>query len=100
MSGGGSRRAEAEPLTEAEVARRLAARKLDAGRAAETLAAFLSLLERWNKTHNLTGTRDRAELIDRHLVESLALAPYLRGPHIADIGSGGGLPGVPLAIVC
>jgi len=48
--------------------------------------------------HNLTGTRDRAELIDRHLVESLALRSFIAGPDAADIGSGGGLPGVPLAI--
>jgi 16S rRNA (guanine527-N7)-methyltransferase len=48
--------------------------------------------------HNLTGTRDRAELIDRHLVESLALKHFIVGTSAADIGSGGGLPGVPLAI--
>ena len=53
---------------------------------------------RWNKVHNLTGVRGAAELVDRHLVESLALRPHLRGARVADVGSGGGLPGLPLAI--
>lgn len=66
--------------------------------AAAKLAAFLNLLEQWNRVHNLTGIRDRAELIDRHLVESLALKPFVLGPTAADVGSGGGLPGLPLAI--
>jgi 16S rRNA (guanine527-N7)-methyltransferase len=68
-------------------------------REASLLGDFLDLLEQWNRVHNLTGIRDRAELIDRHLVESLALEPFITGPAAADIGSGGGLPGLPLAIV-
>lgn len=89
-----------EPPEASEVARRLDAQQLtvSAGEAAQ-LAAFVGLLEHWNRVHNLTGIRDRGELIERHLVESLALAPLLAGPRIADIGSGGGLPGLPLAIV-
>ncbi len=62
------------------------------------LAAFVTLLLRWNRVHNLTGVRGAAELVDRHLVESLALRPHLRGVRVADVGSGGGLPGLPLAI--
>jgi 16S rRNA (guanine527-N7)-methyltransferase len=89
-----------EPPGADEVARRLGAKGLEIrpGDAA-TLARFLDLLEHWNRVHNLTGTHDRAGLIDRHLAESLALGPLLAGPAIADIGSGAGLPGLPLAIV-
>ncbi len=65
---------------------------VDAGQAA-ALAAFVALLLRWNRVHNLTGVRGADELVDRHLVESLALRPYLRGARVADVGSGGGLPG-------
>jgi len=70
---------------------------VDAAQAAK-LAAFVVLLLRWNKVHNLTGVRGAAELIDRHLVESLALRPHIAGTRVADVGSGGGLPGLPLAI--
>lgn len=59
---------------------------------------FLELLERWNRVYNLTGVRDPAEIVDRHVVESLALRPWLRGERIADVGTGAGLPGMPLAI--
>ncbi len=65
---------------------------------AQALARFVTLLLRWNRVHNLTGVRGAAELVDRHLVESLALRPHLAGARIADVGSGGGLPGMPLAI--
>jgi 16S rRNA (guanine527-N7)-methyltransferase len=65
---------------------------------ARRLAAFLALLLRWNRVHNLTAIEEPSELIERHLAESLALEPYLQGPDVADIGSGGGLPGIPLAI--
>ncbi len=65
---------------------------------ARQLAEFLALMERWNKVHNLTGITDHDEMIQRHLVESLAFKPYLQGTRIADVGSGAGLPGIPLAI--
>ncbi len=66
---------------------------------ARRLAEYLALLERWNKVHNLTGITDHGEMIQRHLVESLAFKPYVKGTRIADVGSGAGLPGIPLAIV-
>ena len=62
------------------------------------LAAFVELLLRWNKVHNLTGVRGADEVVDRHLVESFALRALIKGTHVADVGSGGGLPGVPRAI--
>ena len=63
------------------------------------LAAFLHLLVRWNRVFNLTGIHDPDVLIERHLEESLALAPLLQGTRVADVGSGAGLPGIPLAVV-
>lgn len=62
------------------------------------LAAYLGLLRRWGAVFNLTGIRGPDEMIERHLLESLALRPLLRGRRIADVGSGAGLPGIPLAI--
>lgn len=66
------------------------------------LATFLDELELWNARVNLVGQHDRATLIDRHLVDSLAAVPLLRllggDLRIADLGSGAGLPGIPLAI--
>jgi 16S rRNA (guanine527-N7)-methyltransferase len=90
----------AEPSTPPnEVARRLERAGLRLPEAESTaLARFLDLLMRWNRVYNLTGIRDLAELVDRHLIESLALKPLLKGGRIADVGTGAGLPGVPLAI--
>ena len=62
------------------------------------LAEFVLLLLRCNKVYNLTGVRGADEIVDRHLVESFALRALLKGTHVADVGSGGGLPGLPLAI--
>jgi 16S rRNA (guanine527-N7)-methyltransferase len=90
----------AEPSTSpTEVARRLERAGIRLAEAdAAALARFLDLLMRWNRVYNLTGIRDVAELVDRHLIESLALKPLLKGERIADVGTGAGLPGVPLAI--
>ncbi len=89
-----------QPLGADEVARRLRSRTLRVSPAeGRQLAAFVELLLHWNRVHNLTGIRDRDELLDRHLVESLALEGLIEGETVADIGSGGGLPGIPLAIV-
>jgi 16S rRNA (guanine527-N7)-methyltransferase len=65
---------------------------------AEPLARFLSLLARWNRVYNLTGFRDPQQLLDRVLLECLILSEHLEGEVIADVGSGAGLPGLPLAI--
>jgi 16S rRNA (guanine527-N7)-methyltransferase len=66
---------------------------------ADKLAAFLELLGRWNRVHNLTAITEPEQMIRRHLSESLSLREFLRGRRIADVGSGAGLPGIPLAIV-
>ena len=65
----------------------------------ELLARFQLLLLRWNKTHNLTAITDPAEMVTHHLIDSISIHPYLTAESIADIGSGGGLPAIPLAIL-
>ena len=66
----------------------------------DRLLAFGELLLKWNKVYNLTAIRDPREVITHHLLDSLAVLPHLtQVERLADIGSGGGLPGIPLAIV-
>ncbi|MET0229744.1 MAG: 16S rRNA (guanine(527)-N(7))-methyltransferase RsmG [Rhodanobacteraceae bacterium] len=67
--------------------------------AIERLLDYVALLERWNAAYNLTAVRDPAEMVTRHLLDSLAIAPHVTGATLADLGSGAGLPGVALAIV-
>ena len=65
----------------------------------ERLLDYVELLARWNATFNLTAVRDPADMIDRHLLDSLAIARYVHGDSLIDLGSGAGLPGIPLAIL-
>ncbi|HJV26774.1 MAG TPA: 16S rRNA (guanine(527)-N(7))-methyltransferase RsmG [Aromatoleum sp.] len=63
------------------------------------LLAFAALLQKWNKVYNLTSIRDAGQVLTHHLLDSLAMLPHLSGiARLADVGSGGGLPGIPLAI--
>ena len=62
------------------------------------LIRYLDLLEKWNLVYNLTAISRRSEMLGRHLLESLAIASYLKGESRLDLGTGAGLPGIPLAI--
>lgn len=66
--------------------------------AQERLLQYLDLLAKWNKAYNLTAVRDKEQMLTRHILESLTLIPYIYGTHILDVGTGAGIPGIPLAI--
>lgn len=64
----------------------------------DQLIRYVNLIEKWNRAYNLTAVRGRQELLTRHILESLAIAPFIVGERRVDVGTGAGLPGVPLAI--
>lgn len=66
----------------------------------EQLLAYLDLLARWNRAYNLTAVDELPAMVDRHLLDSLSILPWITGEVIVDAGTGAGLPGVPLAIAC
>lgn len=67
----------------------------------QKIEQYLTLLEKWNKSINLTAIRDREEMYALHIQDSLTVLPYVdKQPDLVDIGSGAGLPGIPLAIYC
>lgn len=67
--------------------------------AIDKLLAFSELIGKWNKTYNLTAIKQPVDRIRLHLLDSLAVNDYLQGPEVLDIGTGAGLPGIPLAII-
>lgn len=66
----------------------------------ELLLKFIDLIAKWNKAYNLTAIRDKEEMARLHILDSLAVCPHLHGKRLIDIGTGAGLPGIPLAIYC
>ncbi len=66
---------------------------------ADKLLDYLDLLQKWNKAYNLTAVRERPAMLTQHLLDSLSIVPHLPPGDLLDVGSGGGLPGIPLAIL-
>ncbi len=63
------------------------------------LNAYLALIAKWNRVHNLTAVRDSVKMVHAHALDCLAIVPHVRATSILDVGSGAGLPGIPLALV-
>lgn len=84
---------------EDQLARGIAALGVDLPAAAQArLLQFAALLAKWNRVYNLTALREDAQVASHHLLDSLAVLPHLDATRLVDVGSGGGLPGIPLAI--
>ena len=64
----------------------------------QKLLSYLMLMQKWNKVHNLTAVRDADEMVTLHLLDSLVVLPFIKAKNLLDVGSGAGLPGIPLAI--
>tara|TARA_R110002073_G_scaffold273150_2_gene436627 strand:+ start:1739 stop:2380 length:642 start_codon:yes stop_codon:yes gene_type:complete len=64
----------------------------------ERIYRYLLLIEKWNRIHNLTAIRKPEEMLSQHIMDSLSVLPHITGPRIIDVGSGAGLPGIPIAI--
>jgi 16S rRNA (guanine527-N7)-methyltransferase len=65
----------------------------------KSLVAYVDLLEHWNKTYNLTAIRDRSDIAVRHILDSLSVVPSVMGSSVIHVGTGAGLPGIPIAVI-
>lgn len=65
----------------------------------DQLIQLVQLLHKWNKAYNLTSVRDPQEMLVKHILDSIVVSPYLQGDRFIDVGTGPGLPGLPLAII-
>lgn len=65
----------------------------------DQLLAYVALLNKWNKAYNLTSVRDPNDMVVKHIMDSIIVSPYLSGDKFIDVGTGPGLPGIPLAIM-
>lgn len=65
----------------------------------QQLVAYVEMLHKWNKAYNLTSVRDPNEMLVRHILDSIVVAPHLQGTRFIDVGTGPGLPGIPLSIL-
>lgn len=81
-----------------QLERGLAALDVGGGELVDRLLDYLALLVKWNRAYNLSAVRDPGEMVARHLLDSLAILPWVDGHRLLDVGSGAGLPGIPIAL--
>jgi len=96
-----SRNLKSEPTLRAQLEKGLETLGIDcSAQQVDQLLDYLSLLVTWNSAYNLTAIRDPEQMVARHLLDSLAILPFITGENLIDVGTGPGLPGIPLAIMC
>ena len=87
-----------EQITQIQVLLREGLHQFDMEALSPSLSDYLFLLNKWNLAYNLTAIRDLESMVSKHIFDSLAILPWLKGNHIIDVGTGAGLPGIPLAL--